>query len=55
MGRVEVLERLLAAKATVEAEDRSGRGALELGTRTEGCGDCVHRIQRDSLRVTRVG
>ena len=54
-GRVEVLERLLAAKATVDAEDEDGWGAPELGTRTEGCGDCVHRIQRDSLRVTRVG
>ncbi|CAK9046501.1 unnamed protein product [Durusdinium trenchii] len=28
MGRVEVLERLLAAKATVEAEDRSGHRPL---------------------------
>ena len=52
---MEVLERLLAARATVEAEDRDGRGAPELGTRPEGCGDCVDRIQRDSLQVTRVG
>ncbi|CAK9050849.1 unnamed protein product, partial [Durusdinium trenchii] len=34
-GHVEVLERLLAAKATVDAEDEDGRGAPELGTRTE--------------------
>ena len=38
---MEVLERLLAAKATVEAEDERGRGAPELGTRPEGCGDCA--------------
>ena len=54
-GHVEVLERLLAAKATVEAEDGQRRGAPELGTRPEGCGDCADRIQRNSLRVTRVG
>ena len=35
---MEVLERLLAAKATVDAEDRHGRGAPELGTRPESCG-----------------
>ena len=52
---MEVLERLLAAKATVEAEDGIGRGAPELGTRPEGCGDCADWIQRDSFRVTRVG
>ncbi|CAK9104036.1 unnamed protein product, partial [Durusdinium trenchii] len=31
-GHVEVLERLLAAKATVDAEEEFGRGAPELGT-----------------------
>ena len=35
---MEVLERLLAAKATVDAEEEFGRGAPELGTRLEGCG-----------------
>ena len=35
---MEVLERLLAAKATVEAEDVNRRGAPELGTRPEGSG-----------------
>ena len=54
-GNVEVLERLLAATATVEADDRDRRGAPELGTRTEGFGDCADRIQSNSLRVTRVG
>ena len=52
---MEVLERLLAAKATVEAENKYGRGAPELGTWPEGCGDCADRIQSDSFRVTRVG
>ena len=52
---MEVLERLLAARATVEAYDRDSRGAPELGTRREGCGDCADRIQSNSLRVTRIG
>ena len=54
-GHMEVLERLLAARATVDAEDELGRGAPELRTRPEGCGNCVDRSQRDSLPVTRVG
>ena len=53
-GHMAVLERLLAAKATVEAEDGDGREPRSSG-RGPSCGDCADWIQRNSLRVTRVG